>query len=245
MNCNKIGIVGTGNVGTHLQKAFSSNGCSAHSINSRSFEGLTGKETLLLITVKDEAIGEVAQKLAEKLNGFSGVVAHTSGSVSMAVLSSYFRNYGVFYPLQTFSKEIDIKNYRTIPVFTEGSTLQVLELLDRYAIMISDYVEQLDSSTREYLHLASVFACNFVNSMYTIAEDMLYTKKLPFSFLHSLILQTAMKAISAPPHCCQTGPAKRGDNSILEKHRHLLSQQPELKEIYNRISEYIYRRHSL
>ena len=69
---------------------------------------------LYLLCISDKNIAEVAKKLPE----VKGIVAHTSGSVSMDVLSQ-FQEYGVFYPLQTFKKSAEV-------VFEKGPSVDVI-----------------------------------------------------------------------------------------------------------------------
>ncbi|MDE6768106.1 MAG: hypothetical protein K2J78_00100, partial [Muribaculaceae bacterium] len=76
-----ISIIGTGNVATHLFKALSHystlpSDTSINIINSRTLDGLPDHSDLILISVKDDAIESVAQKVVGKAD----LIAHTSGS---------------------------------------------------------------------------------------------------------------------------------------------------------------------
>jgi predicted short-subunit dehydrogenase-like oxidoreductase (DUF2520 family) len=54
-----------------------------------------------------------------------------------------------------------------------------------------------------------------------------------------LIDETARKVHGLHPHDAQTGPAIRGDENVMGKHLAMLSDDPEVKEIYRIISNSI------
>lgn len=235
----KIAIIGKGNVGIHLERALKGVNIEPTLIDSRSLDGLSGDFDLILICVSDTAISQIAHRIAEKIGQVSSVVAHTSGSVSIEAIKNHFKKCGVVYPLQTFSKTMEIKDYSEIPFFIEGNTEQTEKILKLIASLISDNVFVLDSKNRKKLHLASVFACNFVNALYCIGEDLLKECNIPFEILRPIIMTTAEKVISSTPKNCQTGPAKRRDEEILTQHLKMLADKKELREIYRLLSEYI------
>ena len=112
-------IIGAGNVATHLYQSFNQaeeldviqvfNRKKSHldfvkdpARRTNNYEEII-KADVYFIAVKDEAISEVSKKLGEN----NGLVIHTSGSVAMEEISK-FSNYGIFYPLQSFSKNKDV-----------------------------------------------------------------------------------------------------------------------------------------
>jgi predicted short-subunit dehydrogenase-like oxidoreductase (DUF2520 family) len=185
-----------------------------------------------LVAVSDSAISEVSEKLA----GVEGLVTHTSGSVDLDVLEAHKRR-GVFYPLQTFSRRKDVA-FHHIPMLIEANTPESEELLLGAAARISHRVERVDSYQRQYLHLAAVFACNFSNHMYSIAEKIMKQRGMKFDLLHPLIAETTQKALEQGPQTSQTGPAIRKDQEILNKHLTLLDD-PLWKDLYTLISQSI------
>lgn len=240
----KIAVIGNGNVATHLYKALKESKSKVEIINSRTLDGLSDEFDIIMICVSDRAITETAGRISKKLPGYKGVAVHTAGSVGIDILKPFFRNYGVFYPLQTFNKEIEIKDYGEIPIFFEGSSDKVEALLSALGSSVFRKAHRLSSQGREKLHLASVFACNFVNAMYSMADQMLKTEALPFDVLRSLIRQTTEKIMTHTPSGCQTGPASRGDYTTLERHARLLQSDKELETIYKIISDYIIKHHA-
>lgn len=243
-----IAIVGSGNVAHHLYEALKGK-TEVKQVNSRTLQGMPVEPDLILMCVSDDAIAEVAEKLRiANINHEQSqpILVHTAGSVSMDVLKDKSDKIGVFYPLQTFSKESDL-DYSCIPVFIEGNTEEVKEKLREVAELITQDIRYADSATRQRLHLASVFACNFTNAMAIMAEDILKDTGLPFSTLLPLMHQTVKKLDHLEPKASQTGPAKRNDRQVIEHHLEMLEKHGEegvyagnyLKDIYALISDYI------
>lgn len=234
---DQIFIIGSGNVALHLEKAYIEAGIKAVRINPHTLEGLPESPGVGIIAVKDDAISEVASRLADM--GFT-CLAHTSGSVGIDVLSGSAQGTGVFYPLQTFSKEREL-NYSEIPFFIEGSSPEVEEKLQNLARLISTDVRHADSSMRKRLHVAAVFACNFSNHLVHIADTILREGGADYKILLPLLRETVAKLERLSPKQAQTGPAARGDRQIMESHEKMLSSNPDLCELYHLISESILR----
>ena len=185
-----------------------------------------------IISVSDDAIPEVSDFLEDN----KGLVVHTSGSVPMNVLSIH-ENYGVFYPLQTFSRErkLDLKS---VPFCLEAKQDADLTILWNLAGLLSEKVYEVDSAQRKSLHLAAVFVNNFTNHLYQIGQSICQEKDLPFELLHPLIEETASKIRELPPYQAQTGPAWRGDVKTVQNHLNQLKNS-DYKEVYTAMSESI------
>lgn len=192
---------------------------------------------LYLIAVSDRAIGEVAQALSFPAGA---VVAHTAGGIALDVLPRRIAHRAVIYPLQTFSpgREPDLLH---TPFFIEGATPHALETARTFATGLSRQVMELDSGRRALLHLAGVFANNFVNYLYTAAETVASQAGMPFEVLKPILLETALKATeAASARPLQTGPAVRGDRITQRIHRQLLHDNPALRTIYEQLSDQIW-----
>lgn len=235
----RIAIVGKGNVGTHLHRAMTAAGIEAKLYSSRGFDGFSHNPDIILLTVKDDVIEDMSTLLASRLSGFNGVVAHTSGSVSIEVLRPFFNNIGVFYPLQTFSKANLSLKYSEIPFFIEGSDSDVTQKLESIAMLLSRNVFRLDSPQRMKMHIASVFACNFSNALFNISHGILEEAGIPFEVIIPLIHETVRKLETLSPKEAQTGPAIRGDSKVISRHLDSLSSSPDLQNIYRLLTEYI------
>lgn len=189
---------------------------------------------LYLVAVSDRAVGEVTASLpipAEAL------VAHTAGSVPIEVLPTPRR--GAFYPFQSFTagRQVD---FRPIPIFIEASEPQDLALLRKVAERLSDRVEEADGEQRRRIHLSGVFACNLVNALYGVGEEVVRQAGFSFEILKPLILETAQKAIASHhPSEVQTGPAVRGDQAVQEQHLRMI-QSDTIRQIYALLSHRIW-----
>ena len=201
-------------------------------VNPHTLYDLPEHSDITLISVSDSAIREVAERLSTRE---CGILAHTSGSTPMDVLDGMAQETGVFYPLQTFSKDVPL-NYGEIPFFIEASSPEAEERLIQLARKVSPNVYHAGSDHRRGLHIASVFACNFVNHMWSIADCLLHDQDLDITVLRPLIQETFRKAMSNPPHTVQTGPAARGDMNTINRHLEMLADKPEISKLYEEIS---------
>lgn len=227
----KVTIIGQGNVATHLCIALAGKVEELINISSRELEDCPQDSDIYIIAVSDNAIKEVAEKMPE----VSGIVAHTAGSVPMELLKTAKTNrYGVFYPLQTFTKGAHL-DYSSIPVFVEGSDSRVEDELFALASLFTANVHKADSAKREKLHIASVFACNFTNFLWTISDSILEKEGLGINLLIPLIEASVDKLRYMSPMRAQTGPASRNDTDVMQRHESELSGSPYL-EIYNLLS---------
>lgn len=248
----KIAIIGAGNVATRLAlefnrlelnivQVFSRTQRSALELASKlgttcttEIKNITPNADIYFICVPDKFI----EPLCAKLQLGNKLLIHTAGSVDMNVLKVASSEYGVFYPMQTFSKfkESDLNQ---VPIFIEGSSQQSEEMLYEIGKMLSHKIYSINSEQRQYVHLAAVFACNFSNHMYGIAEDILKKNGIPFEILKPIIKETSEKIQKFQPRESQTGPAVREDMEILEKHEILLGNTPKYLEMYSLISKSI------
>lgn len=193
---------------------------------------------LYLVSVSDDALASVASKAPRVADA---VWLHTSGGVDASVLSPLSPNYGVLYPLQTFSKGRHTE-FDAIPVFVEGATPEALGVAELLGKALSDDVRTADGDTRRKLHAAAVFACNFTNHLYAIASDILRREAgADLTVLRPLLEETLAKALSMPPADAQTGPARRGDTRVMERHMALI--QPDEARLYKILSDSIMKRY--
>lgn len=183
----------------------------------------------VLMAVRDDAIEQVAEQIAPFCA--ESLVTHTSGATPGKVLKPHFERCGVFYPLQSFSLERS-PVWSKIPFCVDASTQEDVLFLKKMAKTIGNLVYQVNDEQRALLHVAAVFANNFANHCFTIAEKILDEKELPFEMLHPLMEETLAKALHDAPERMQTGPAIRGDVETINRHLHLLEKHPAWRELY-------------
>jgi predicted short-subunit dehydrogenase-like oxidoreductase (DUF2520 family) len=181
---------------------------------------------MILIAVSDHSIQEVSNQLPLT----DAVVAHTSGASSMDLLSNH-KHRGVFYPLQTFSKQQPL-TWSEIPILWEGNKKLVDEKLETLSQLLSPLAVQSDEKQRLSMHLAAVVVNNFTNHLYAEAHRFCKSKHVNFDLLVPLIEETTRKIKQLNPRESQTGPASRGDTQTIQRHK-MIPMTEELSDIYS------------
>ncbi len=250
-----IVFIGAGNLATNLAKAFYRKGFRIAQVYSRTeasakalaqlveadyttdLSALKHHARMYVVALKDSALSQLLPIMTSGRE--QALWVHTAGSVPMEVWNGLVERYGVFYPLQTFSKQREV-DFKEIPIFVEGCAPEVTAFLKEVAATLSKKVYEADSSQRERLHLAAVFACNFTNHMYALAARLLEHNHLPFNVLLPLIDETARKVHELSPCEAQTGPALRYDENVINHHLQLLADEPRLQEVYRLLSRSIH-----
>lgn len=249
-----IVMVGAGNLATHLARALYECGYRIRQVYSRTEEAASelARQVEADYTTRVEALcpgtdiyicalkDDVLPMLIPRLTAVNpnALWLHTAGSIPMDVWDGYAERYGVLYPLQTFSKHREV-DFKQIPLFIEVKHEGDLGTIDYLAHRLTDKVFRVSSEGRKRLHLAAVFACNFTNHMYALAEELLDSYGLPFDVMLPLIDETTQKVHRLSPKQAQTGPAVRGDKKVMDAHRQMLADKPQLEHIYRHVSESI------
>lgn len=249
-------FIGAGNLATQLSSVLQKRGFKIIQIYSRTVlsaktlaeklgtdftilpEDIFIEADIYFVAIKDSAFDQVLPHI----NFENKLVVHCSGSLPLSHLEKYATNIGVFYPLQTFSKQRDV-SFIEIPVFIEANSVENENVLLQVAGEISNSVAVLNSEKRKILHIAAVFASNFVNHFYTISSEILKSKEIPFEVLKPLILETALKVQELDPKEAQSGPAVRFDENIISGHLKELKDFRNYMELYNSISKSIFEHH--
>lgn len=252
----RIVVIGAGNVATHLAKSldvkhdvvqvFSRTIQNANALASElkiadatnNLSQIYSDADLYIISVKDDAVARVV----EEVNTISGIWVHTSGSVSIDVLKQKFQQCGVFYPLQTFSRDVDV-NIDEVPFFIEACDETTENAIFSLAQELSNSVYKANSTQRCKLHIAAVFGCNFVNYLWSQSSEILAEAGYDFNVLLPLIKVTTEKAALISPTEGQTGPARRGDVKIMEMHEKMLSSDQ--AKLYRVLSQCIMKKYNI
>lgn len=255
-----IVFIGAGNLAVNLAKALYHKGFRIEQVYSRTEESahalaevveagyttdlqeVSKEAQLYIVSLKDAAFVNLLPQIAEGKQ--KALLVHTAGSIPMSIWEEYAERYGVFYPMQTFSKQREV-NFQEVPFFIEAKNAEDAELLKAIAATLSEKVYEATSEQRKSLHLAAVFACNFTNHMYDLAAELLEKYNLPFDVMLPLIDETARKVHGLVPHAAQTGPAVRYDENVINNHLAMLADTPALQEIYKLMSKSIHEHHQL
>ena len=254
---HNIAIIGSGNLAWHLAPELENAGHRVIEIYSRtpknaealqkrlyhaeinlSLDFADSGAEVFIICVADDNIEEVTQEIILPENA---IIVHTSGSQSINKLGyTATEDIGVFYPVQTFTKSKRI-TFEDIPILIEAENTHTLKTLKKLALSISKKVQSVSSRDRIAIHVAAVFACNFTNHLFGVAENILLKQGFDFELLRPLIAGTMNKSLDIGPENAQTGPAIRGDLETLDKHMDFLENH-DYQEIYKLITDKILNR---
>lgn len=252
----RVVIIGGGNVAQHLIRQVTGAGHKLVQIFNRTLSAinhtssdseaiktdnilqLTQEADIYIVCVKDAAI----ELLAKDISLTDKLIVHTAGTTSMHKLKGCSTQYGIFYPLQSFSKNLEV-NFKEIPIIIEANNDEATSKLDSFAKSISDKVIYLNEAQRIPIHISGVFVNNFVNHLFSLTDAYLKSQQLEFELLKPLIHQTIEKLKFGNPAEMQTGPAMRGDKATIESHLTILQSNKELYDIYKLMTESILRSH--
>jgi predicted short-subunit dehydrogenase-like oxidoreductase (DUF2520 family) len=242
-----IVIVGSGNIASALAERFSINGhspsilarnivkaqsiCDQHRLNLITDLSQISSDAFVILGVSDAAIPELAQQFAHH----EGILCHCSGSVPMDAL--HHPRASVLYPLQTFSSSVKT-NWENVAVFIEATRKEDYLLMSDVSLLLNDRAAvECTSEMRLRIHLAAVIACNFTNANMWWAEQILDQIDMPLELIRHLVETAIANAFDKGPLVAQTGPARRNDIEVIQKHMQLLSEHE--KEIYAKFSTFI------
>lgn len=258
----KITLIGAGNVGYHLGKRLFKKGIPVRQVYSRTLQNaqflakkikatptnklaeLDSKSDLYIIAVKDDAIETVAKALSENIGMKRKLVVHTSGAASSEIVGKYFSKFGVFYPLQSFSKVRKIR-FTNIPICVDTNKSKDLKKLLKLGKSISNKVAIINDKERAILHVAAVIVNNFTNHLFHLGQQITKEEQIDFDLLKPLIEETVLKIANHPPIEMQTGPARRNDQKTIKKHLKYLKKFPNYPHLYTLLTKSIqdaYRR---
>ena len=253
----KAVFIGSGSVATHLAIALKNKGVTISQIYSRTASNaeiladkvgasftnditeIDQQADIYFYAIKDNFL----LKLLEQIELPDALHVHTAGSIPMSIFQPFTTKYGVFYPLQTFSKQKEV-DFSQIPICIETCNLEVQQQLVELAHLLTTKICIVSTEQRRDLHLAAVFACNFTNYMYDVASKILEETGIGFDLLLPLITETVDKVRTMKPYDAQTGPAVRFDEKTITRHLKMLKNRPDLKTIYKLLSKNIHKRHS-
>lgn len=250
-----VSFIGAGNLAWHLAPALDNTGYAVREIYSRKKKNAIAlaerlyqakpsaqldlsqsAAKIFFLCVSDDAIQSIVRELVLPPDA---ILVHTSGSQPLSILGDLVtKNTGVFYPLQTFTKGRKIE-FKEVPIFIESEDASTEKVLMGAAKSLTKKVSRITSAERRALHVAAVFASNFTNHLLTLSKEIMVRNQLNFDYLKPLIAETLNKSLEIGPENAQTGPAKRGDLEMLDKHMEFLQSDPPVAEIYKLISQHI------
>ena len=251
-----ITIIGTGALGSALLDFFLSDGYTVRSHwNSRKgfiFDEQTGAFTeaavpfpvsgenlgdWIFITTPDGLISQICHSLAQLPVEWSRKsVFHCSGNMTSGEcrpLAEAGATIASIHPLQTFTTGDKKDRLKNIHISLEGDE----ELTRRF----KEVVQQMGAKPvklvprqKQALHIAAVFASNYLVALLSTAENLLEKEGINngLNILEPLIRQTVSNTFKLGAEKALTGPVSRGDDGSVKEHLEILSAYPDRYRLY-------------
>ena len=212
---------------------------------------IMSESDMIIISVRDERIGEVAGRLVnEKRLRPSQVVLHTSGANAaasvLAVARPYVRAVGTLHPLVSFADaRVAIEAMQEVAFGIEGDE-PAKAYAKRLVRAMGSRAVFLEAENLPLYHAGAVLASNYVVALADMAQRLLVTAGVPpeqalpmlIPLLSSVVQNLARVGLPA----ALTGPVERGDVSSVERHlRTLEARAPDLLELYRLIGRDVLR----
>ncbi|MBI2861084.1 MAG: DUF2520 domain-containing protein [Chloroflexi bacterium] len=254
----KVGIIGTGKVGTALALLLSRKGYPVIAAASR--EGASARHLAGLITGcqavgSNQAVADMAgmvfittpdgviPKVAAEVRWRPGqAVVHCSGADSTAVLEPARKSgalVGGFHPLQTFASTGQAVANIPGSTFAIEAEEPLASTLREMAAAMEGHWIALRAGDKVLYHAAAVIACNYLVTLVKLATDLWQTFSVPreqaVQALLPLLRGTLnnIEAVGIPQ--CLTGPIARGDAGTVQKHLEALKGSPEIVHTYKEL----------
>ena len=244
MKKQTITILGNGNIANLFGQRFIDVGIEINSISSRNeqegtqlakklnskYEKLNQiTSEIIFVCISDDAINSVCNNIPKEKT-----IVYASGIIPLNEIKQ--ENAGVFYPLQTISKN-SINTATKFPILIESKTPELTIFLKTLAEKISAKVKYVTSEERIKIHLAATFINNFSNHLIFLGLQYAKDQHIEEDIFNDLIQETYNKLNFISAYDAQTGPSKRNDIKTIKKHLDLLPEN--LKSIYLKVSENI------
>ena len=247
----QVTIIGSGNVATVMGRILVEKGYTINKVFSRQLKHaeelaaelnaepvtdlamIDTSADIYLLAITDDALQEIASTLFVK----NKLVIHTAGSVSKEILKNASTNYGVLWPMKMIRKSM--ATLMPVTIVVDGNTEPVTRQLQQLATEFSPVVTIANDEARVKMHMLAAITSNFTNHLYQLAAEYCAAENIDFSFFYPMIEETAQRIQSQHPKELQAGPAFRGNRQTMEKHLILLEQYPQVKKLYQALSESI------
>lgn len=218
---NSYLIVGNGNLSKHLCYYFSLKNIPFSIYTRKStipFNELAHSANRILILIKDDQIENFILENKSKVSD-NIIWIHCSGMLSTNLAESA-------HPLMSFSNKLyDLEVYEKIPFITEKNRMSFTELFPE--LVNPSYA--IDSVDKILYHAYCVLSGNFTTIIWKQFYEFLESRGIPklAAYEYLKITSNNLMTIDNP----LTGPLKRNDLEVINKHLESLSNNP-LQKVY-------------
>lgn len=256
----RVFIIGAGQVGRGLSRAFRASGvdvlglhgrrASAGATSSGSLPSAASNANSIIVAVREEQIDDVlADLIRERSGGARGrvasgtVVLHTSGSAepeSMPMLAEAGLNGGTFHPLVAFADpERAPELLRRAWIGIDGSE-HAKATSRRLAGHVGARTLDIPPGGKAAYHAAAVMSSNFPVVLAALAAGLLKDLGIPErsarQAVHGLMEGAVSNLADRSPDEALTGPIARGDAATVMRHLAALRGDPDSRAVYKRLS---------
>lgn len=240
-----IAIIGPGRVGTALGVLAAGAGMNVRAVGGRnaartrraarrigksvracSVDESAGCAGLILLTVPDDALAELAGELARSACFRKGaIVVHCSGALPSSVLCPLARQgcrIASVHPLQTFpTVDAAVDKLPGAYFFCEGDS-KALPVLVKFISAIGGKPVRIHPRGKALYHASAVMACNHLVTLLDAARRLAGRAgvKAPIALkaLAPLVRSTVENVLAMGPGEALTGPVVRGDAQTVRRH---------------------------
>jgi len=203
------------------------------------------RENILFLTFPDDQIAETARKCSLTENaGWKGtLVVHCSGSLTSDALNPLKQkgaDTASFHPLQTFRKGDGPERFERIYFTVEGNNASILKL-QKLAKELGATAVAISKEQKQKLHLAAVFASNYMVAILDAAERTAKSEEIPkpLEMLRPLMEQTLQNVLNNGPAGSLSGPVFRGDSETVKRHLGLPGVSENVRQFYRSAGLYM------
>jgi predicted short-subunit dehydrogenase-like oxidoreductase (DUF2520 family) len=175
---------------------------------------------LLIIAVRDDAIEEVARKLAPNATSID-VAAHLSGFTAISALgpiAAAGASTGGFHPLQTLPDPIRGAEALAGAHVGIGGDDRAVTLLNQLGRSLGMSPFPLTDEARPTYHAAAAAAANFVITSLATSANLFEAAGVDPTVSRPLVLRTVDNLFDSWPEVPLTGPIARGDIETVRGH---------------------------
>jgi predicted short-subunit dehydrogenase-like oxidoreductase (DUF2520 family) len=248
LGVSRVGVVGSGRLGTALAAALREAGVEV--------EGPAGRGEVprhceaIVLCVPDGEIPAAAATVA----GAAPLVGHTSGATRLAALEAAGGAAFGLHPLQTFperARSVEAASAEREPgsaldafkgagCAVAGTTPEALRFAVRLAEVLGMTPFEIDDEGRAAYHAAASVASNFTVTLLAAAERIAAGAGLApheaRALLAPLVRRTVESVAELDPERALTGPIARGDHGTVEAQRRAIEEAaPELLDLFDEL----------